>query len=109
MTALLLNRVQDEPDRPLDLPVKVTDQMGESTGLGLLSEQLARGGEPLAGSLANLRAQTLDDAFLPRREGRRDLLSWCHADPFSNAPAAACLGPRRAIARGVAEALGTRT
>ena len=89
MTALLLNRVQDEPDRALDLSVQMTDQMGESTGLGLLGEQLARGGEPLGGSLANLLAEALDDAFLPRREGRRKLLSRCHADPFSNAPAAA--------------------
>ena len=79
MTALLLDRVQDEPDRALDLPVKVTDQMGESAGLGLLGEQLARGGEPLGGSLAYLGAQTLDDAFLPRRKSRQGLLSWCHA------------------------------
>ena len=108
MTALLLNRVKDEPDRALDLPVKVTDQMSEGAGVGLLGEQLARGGEPLGGSLANLLVQALDDAFLPRREGRRRLLSWCHADPFSNAPAASardpggremCAGRRRRLGR----------
>ena len=86
MTALLLNWVQDEPDRALDLPVKMSDQMGDGAWLGLLDEQLARGGEPLGGSFAYLRAETLDDAFLPRRKSRQGLLSWCHADPSSNAP-----------------------
>jgi hypothetical protein len=85
MTAFLLNRVQDEPDRALDLPVQVSDQMRESAGLRMLGEQLARGSEPLGGSLAYLRPETLDDAFLPRRKRRQGLLSWCHADPFPNA------------------------
>ena len=108
MTALLLNRVQDEPDRALDLPVQMSDQMGDGAGLGLLGEQLARGGEPLGGSLAYLRAETLDDAFLPRRKSRQGLLSWCHADPFSNAPGCRPPETRRAVARGAAEAPGTR-
>jgi hypothetical protein len=86
MTALLLDRVQDVPHRALDLPVHVSDQMGDGAGLRLLGEQLARGGEPLGGPLAYLRAETLDDAFLPRRKSRQPLLSWCHADPFPNAP-----------------------
>src|ERR1700689_1083734 len=89
MTALLLNRVQDEPHRALDLPVEVTDQMGDSSRLRLLGEQLACGSEPLGGSLANLPVPTLEDVFPPWREGRGELRSWCHADPFSNAPAAA--------------------
>jgi hypothetical protein len=86
MTALLLNRIQDEPDRALDLPVKMTDQMGQSPRLRLMGKQLARRSEPLSNSLANLLAQTINDTFLPRREARRQLLSRYHSDPFSNAP-----------------------
>src|ERR1700733_13556016 len=84
--------------------------MGEGAGPGLLGEQIARGGEPLGGSLADLLAQALDDAFLARRKRRQGLVLWCHADPFPNAPAAARPAARRAAGvPGAAEAPGARS